>query len=373
MLIAAAGYYLWLISHGGPTPAARRKFELLGKISGEQILGNLFGALFYLSFMLLPLLAGMLPCLIRIWKETAKLQRRLVPAIWLVISAAGSWWFHARYAGQEYFMSRAYHSRMPYLLNILYDTGLGPLTLDPTYYRTSPTPVYPNLWQGISLLPGVGLVLLGILCTAAVARTFRSQVDWKRRATLICSLLAAVSLVIFEIIFSHVEEGGLFDRHLLIPALPLLIFLVALTSTHEPLRRGGHPEPMEGSPRPSVRSVPRWLALALVALLGYFCVTATRDYLEWNRLRWEIGSELLAHNVDPLTVAGGFEFNGWHNYDTFRARGNIGNVYYWWYDRRTYLISMSPEEGYETLDRREYFSWVHRLPVSIYLLKKSGE
>jgi hypothetical protein len=116
-------------------------------------------------------------------------------------------------------------------------------------------------------------------------------------------------------------------------------------------------------------SVPLLAALALL-FSAWFCVTATHDYLAWNRIRWDLGNALLEKKVDPLALSAGFEFNAWHNYDTFRARGNIGKIYYWWYDKRDYLIAMSPEPGYEVLQKREFFSWLHRIPIALYALQK---
>jgi hypothetical protein len=94
--------------------------------------------------------------------------------------------------------------------------------------------------------------------------------------------------------------------------------------------------------------------------------------MEWNRVRWSLGRELLERGVDPLRIVGGFEFNAWNNYDAFAARGNIGSVHYWWYDRRDYLISMTPQEGYRVLQTKSYFSWVHRQPVYLYLLRNAA-
>ena len=176
-----------------------------------------------------------------------------------------------------------------------------------------------------------------------------------RRTAILLAAFATLSLTAFEVAFSHLEEGGLFDRHVLVAALPAMLLLVAAESK-------------EGARKVS-RSAAAATAIMLAAL-AYFCVAATHDYLQWSRLRWGLGEELLTRNVDPLHVAGGFEFNGWHNYDAFRSRGSVGQVYYWWYDKRDYLIAMAPEDGYEIIRRREYFSWVHRIPVPVYVLKK---
>jgi len=347
-----ASYVVWLLLQGGPTPATRRKLDLLARISWEQILGNLYGAAFYVSFMLLPLLAYGLPHAARRWRSADQSLRWCVLGAWLLFSAFGLWWFRAHYSRAQYLMSEAYHDRMPFLLNILYDTGLGPLTLDPTYYRAAPTPVYPALWRAVTLAVGVGLAVLGVAASPGVCRASERPAG---RCVSFFAAFATLSLTAFEVAFSHLEEGGLFDRHVLVAALPAMLLLVAAESK-------------EGARKVS-RSAAAATAIMLAAL-AYFCVAATHDYLQWSRLRWGLGEELLTRNVDPLHVAGGFEFNGWHNYDAFRSRGNVGQVYYWWYDKRDYLIAMAPEDGYEIIRRREYFSWVHRIHVPVYVLKK---
>ena len=111
-------------------------------------------------------------------------------------------------------------------------------------------------------------------------------------------------------------------------------------------------------------------AAAAVLVMSSFSVAATHDYLAWNRVRWDLGRRLLAEGVDSLNVAGGFEFNAWHNYDKFRARGNVGKVYYWWYDRRDYLIAMHVPEGYGILRTAQFHSWVHRRAVPIHVAVK---
>jgi 4-amino-4-deoxy-L-arabinose transferase-like glycosyltransferase len=351
-------YFFWLMGSGGPTPATRRKFELLAHIGFEQLVGNLFGLLFYTSFMLLPLLSWLLPTLHRLWKESTGLVRVLSLIFWIVFSAFGLCWFYLRYSHSDYLMSKAFHARMPFLLNLLYDTGLGPLTLDPTYYGPPPTPVYPRLWILVTLMVALGLVVLGLLL--GLSRIWKRIHQESARSLLFVGALSFLLIVVFEIIFSHVQEGGLFDRHILIAVLPLLPVLGILE------RFGAQ---VAEVPSPKLRGA---TCLSLAAL-AYFSLTATHDYLQWNRIRWDFGTKLLAQRVDPLTVSAGFEFNGWHNYDTFRARGGIGRVYHWWYDKRVYLITMEPHPGYDVVEEREYFSWLHRRLIPLYVLKHSSE
>jgi 4-amino-4-deoxy-L-arabinose transferase-like glycosyltransferase len=360
-LLFIGTYYLWLIEQGGATPATRRKFELLSHISLEQIVGNLFGLLFYTSFMLLPLLIWLLPTLHRFWRESAGPVRVFSLILWIVFSAFGLSWFYLRYSHSEYLMSRAFHARMPFLLNLLYDTGLGPLTLDPTYYGPPPTPVYPRPWILVTLMVATGLVVLGLLL--GLSRIWRRIHQKADRSLLFVGALSFLLIAAFEIIFSHLQEGGLFDRHILIAVLPLIPVLGILERFAAQAAE---------APRPKLTGAASGTYLALAAL-AYFSLTATHDYLQWNRIRWDFGTELLAQRVDPLTVSAGFEFNGWHNYDTFRARGGIGGVYHWWYDKRVYLITMEPHPGYGVVARREYFSWLHRRFIPLYVLKHSSE
>ncbi len=359
------GYFLWSQCHGGSTPAAHRKFELLTRLTWAQILGNTFGLLFYLSFFLLPVAVYLAPQLLRRCREVG--NKAWAPAAgWCLIAGSGLWWFRARYGGVPYLPSRAFHDRMPYLLNILYDTGAGPVTLDPTYYGQPATPTHPAIWLAVSLLCAVAAVILGLLLTVSSGRLIHPGSDPGRKGLALFSALSVVSAVAFEVIFSHTQEGGLFDRHILTAALPLL-FLVTLSgnAAHSAESRYWKGPGSSSGMAPRSSLLPAGLILAALA---WFSIASTHDYLSWNRLRWEFGNNLLAAKVDPLRICGGFEFNGWNNYETFRARGNIGKVYYWWYDRPDFLITMEPQEAYHVLAKKEYFSWLHRRDLPVYLL-----
>ena len=112
-----------------------------------------------------------------------------------------------------------------------------------------------------------------------------------------------------------------------------------------------------------------WIPAGIsVAVLALFCVAATHDYMEWNRIRWNMG-RCSKQGVDPLAIVGGFEFNAWNNYDTFVARGNITNVNRWWYDGRDYIISMtSPGRLWNPAEQGIFFLGEFR-PVNLYVLR----
>ncbi len=362
--VFAAAFYRVTPGHGVATAAARRKFELLGHLTAEQVVGNLFGSLFYLAFFLLPLLACLIPFLKERIADSGKWRRILSVPVWILSSVFGLWWFHSRYAIAPYLPARPFHAQMPFLLNVLFDTGLGPVTLDPTYYGPPPTPVHPRIWLCVTFLVAAGLVVLGLHCTCGLPRLLApARRSWQRTMALFCGASLAATLL-FEVVFSHTQEGGLFDRHVLTAALPLIILVCILANPNDPRTAEGGVH--------SNRVRPAFMAAAtlMLGVLAWFCMTATHDYLAWNRLRWDLGSALLAQNVDPLSVSGGFEFNAWHNYDKFRARGHAEKVFYWWYDRLDYLITMEPQEDYSVVRKLEYYSWLHQRNLPVYLLRR---
>ena len=376
-VIFMAGYTLWSMGPGGTTPAARRKIELLGLLTSKQLVGNTLGLLFYLSFMLLPIWLFMLPRVYRLVRLSSKKVRWGWTGAWVLLAGFGVLWFHLRHWQPQYLPSAAYHGKMPYLLNVLYDTGLGPLTLDPTYYGPPPTPVYPRVWLLVTGLTAAGLVAIGLIAVPCLKRISQADVGPERRLCFGFLLFSFSFASLFEIVFSHLQEGGLFDRHILTAALPLCLLLALVDRSAEDVPDCASMQDLPASSaglRFSRRLTRVSCAASVFAIvvLAWFSIVATHDYLAWNRVRWSLGSDLLASGVDSLSVSGGFEFNGWHNYDTFRARGNVGKVYYWWYDSLDYLIAMSPVEGYRILQTKEYTSWLHLRKLPVHLLARSN-
>jgi hypothetical protein len=350
-----AGYYWWVISGGGVTAAVRMKFNLLHRLTSEQIIGNSYGIFFYLAFVILPALLFLIPSRHRAaWNLNKKLAIAVL-AIWSTFALAGLGWFHG-HSKPEYLPSSSHHERMPFLLNVLYDSGLGPITLDPVYFGPCPTPVHVRAWQAVTALVVFGSVWMGSMCVFGLlrARTIQKPL----RPLFAFARIAFIGIVLFEITFSHLQEGGLFDRHIVIAALPFYLLLILFTGASDREK--------------DEVSVAGFSAAGIVlAAFMAFSVAATHDYMEWNRIRWDMGRSLLAEGVDPLGIVGGFEFNAWYNYDTFLARGNISKIRQWWYDRRDYQISMTPQDGYRIKQKKSYYSWVHLRPIFLYLVQDS--
>lgn len=126
-----------------------------------------------------------------------------------------------------------------------------------------------------------------------------------------------------------------------------------------------------------LRPSPALLLLGLLGL-GLFSVVGTQDWLASNRLRWQLGRELLARGVPPERIDAGMEWDGWQLYErgrAFRAPPRTVDGPFWTQiiapeTDSTYVVAYSPLPGYVMRERRTYHSWLHGGPAYLYLLER---
>jgi hypothetical protein len=97
----------------------------------------------------------------------------------------------------------------------------------------------------------------------------------------------------------------------------------------------------------------------ILLVLGFagYAIAGTRDYLEWNRIRWAALADLQRENIAPERIDGGFEFNGWYFYDPkFHGPHHKSD---WWVQDDEYILSFGQLAGYKI--HREY-SYAHWMP-----------
>jgi hypothetical protein len=93
--------------------------------------------------------------------------------------------------------------------------------------------------------------------------------------------------------------SGYFDRYL----LPVLAFLLAALAVVLP------------EDADAASGWRRWCGVGLIVGMGGFAMAGTRDYLEWNRVRWQCARNLIEQReISADDIDGGFEFNRWHLY-----------------------------------------------------------
>jgi hypothetical protein len=108
-------------------------------------------------------------------------------------------------------------------------------------------------------------------------------------------------------------------------------------------------------------------SLALTAVLAWYAVAGTHDYLAWNRARYDGLAALTARGVPVEAIDGGMEFNAWHlaarlgtwPTDAEARPGQPDTVKSWWWviDDR-YVASFRPLPRYVVHDTRPYRRWL---------------
>jgi len=243
---------------------------------------------------------------------------------------------------------------IPLCGNILYDFGLGPLTLrDTNVMELDHLPKIPRiLWMiltGAGAAGGAALlycVLSSVIqrCQTSGSDSFKKW-DWLSVFILSLSLLYFLPVGIVDIFF---------DRYLLF-LLPLIMMMA--------LRKGSS----NGTGRHTPAHL---LSISTIIVFGLFSMGATHDYLSWNRARWKALHYLTEDlGIPRKKIDGGFEFNGFYLFDdTYPFSKKYGVL---WLGRQDdYVISFGPSKGYEMMKRFPYQRWILWERGYILILKK---
>lgn len=242
---------------------------------------------------------------------------------------------------------------MPNCANIVIESGIGPLTLPDAYLlnlnKISALP--DGFWLIVTVLSlfGAGLLIAAIgLSALDLVPKIRSARLAGPSAGRVFLLLGA-ALYLFPLLVSD-----FFDRHL-VPALPLLA--AGLAGSSLPVSR-------------AAASASRVAAVAFLMAAALFSICGTRDYLAWNRVRWEALRDLReGQQVKAEEIDGGFEFNGWHFYDP-QYQAEPGKSW-WWVQDDSYKIGFGNMPGYTVVEERRYFHWLPPQAGKIVVLKKN--
>lgn len=228
--------------------------------------------------------------------------------------------------------------------NVLFRTGcgtpefsVGPLTLRDTYILcTNFAAPLPTWMQTLFLVVSAvsGAFMFYALIRQAPSQYLNSKqnilsTNWPR-------------IFLLSTIFAYIAPlllGGFFDRYL-IPILPLLIAAI-----------------LESSKKFTIKISHILIPSFFLILTASFSLTATHDYLAWNRARW-IGLNFLqnALKASPLQIDGGFEFNGLNNYSHEYVRQNQKS--WWWVYDDLYVISFTNLDGYREIKSFDIDPWL---------------
>ena len=231
--------------------------------------------------------------------------------------------------------------------NIIYNLGLGPKLVKDDYYGFNHHPVLSqDTMLVIDMIGILGVVLLMYAFILAV-------IVWKRkmRSTSVGKIKVQILFMISGYIGFLLISDNFFDRYLL-PAI--LFFILLLTS--------------------SEIKVQKWnlaLSFLIFLCLAFFSVSATHDYLAFNRARWKGLKSMMAVGISPHHIDGGFEFNSWYEPGNWSWPATWGQKSWWRVDDDTYLISTGYVSGYNKIATFKYTSFLEFAQDSVLILNRS--
>jgi len=233
---------------------------------------------------------------------------------------------------------------MPTVGNILLPQGLGPLPL-----RGSVDHLPYSFWGIVTALSVVGGVLLvrGVVASSAILIQKMRSSDLSVEDIIGIFFLAAMGAYMLPIV-----AGGLYDRYL-VPLVPFLLYI----------NTGGEP------PQKNVGATIRnYSAAVLIVFFAAFAVLGTRDYLTWNRVRWEALAELQqTSRVSAHDIDGGFDYNGWFFLDPI-YRDTVPRIF--WNENARHVIAFSQIRGFKIVKDYEYFNWMPATVRKLVLLER---
>lgn len=241
---------------------------------------------------------------------------------------------------------------MPLTPNVLIKEGIGPITLTDTgILALGHSPVLPAwFWIAITTLSILGAAVLltrtGSVITGTLADFRNLRHDNRRMAGFF--FVTAASIYVMPLLFNRAT----FDRYL----LPVIAIMCAGLA------------PAARSRESSSRHLRRPAAMLSLVLLAAFSIAATRDYMAWNRKRWEALRYLTdVEHISPSLIDGGFEFNGLYLYaDDFHGSGKA----WWWVKNDKYMIALGEVNGYEVVRSYGFSRWMPRGEGRIYVLRR---
>jgi hypothetical protein len=314
--LAFVGFHLWIVEVVGVPAGYGTRLGMMRDVSLASLVNCGFRGLCYLGLFALPVGAVLAAPALRA-------QRRMVLGAGLGLALMAI----ALFARER--------AAMFYLTNVLYDFGVGALTLRDTQFLGMPPPVR----LGAALTLPLTLATLGGGALLVAAWT---SVAWRERAPVAVFLHVAGALFFGATLL---QSRYYLDRHVL-TAVPFVLAALA----------AGYP-----------RAIVSRTAVLLVVLLGWYGVAGTHDYLAWNRARFAGLAKLGAEGVPPAAIDGGVEFNAWHIAPTLgtwpsdaEARsGRPDTVKSWWWviDDR-FIASFHPLPRYAVRDRVPYGRWL---------------
>jgi len=329
---AMLGYYLWFKFAHGPTWASENYVgaATLAHLARPGAFLNdsfyrLLSTMAETGLLLLPLAAGYAFSLKKLYSRNGTGKKAAAAGAWLALAALAGF--------------ALLNGPLPYLENNLSSSGLGVLTLGGAALKPSGFFASRLFWQLATAAAVLGAVIL-LRCSGLALRGGNRALRFLFLASV---LQLGVSLV----------GAKFFDRYLL-TLLPWFAAAAAYAA------RG------VSFSKPAVA-----LALALCALPAW---AGMKDYLAWNKAKWELASRP-RQGLAPGEIANGFDYEAWHNYEKnmayLKSMKPLKMIGEWeWQKVNGYkaIVSYNPDPRFKVLDTAEYSTPLSSQKGVLYLL-----
>lgn len=292
-------YFPWARSTGNFRPEFAERIDHLSAFVGMAYRTQLGAIVVYMTAYFLPFLLVLCKPLRPTWRF------KLLGAVGILALVLSSRALFQKTAPSDFWIGPIWtHRVFPYLVNIVWNAGIGPFTFDDTFFHDAPTP----RWNGTSWA-----IVEWVLISASVFwvfaaskwRTFLKEKlsSWESEVPLAGALLAVGS----SVAIIQVHQMEMVDRYHLPIILGLSLALPPLLTSSWTWRHAA---------AASVALVP----LALFSVLG------VHDQFRWSEARWELFEVAKAQGGTRATIQGGYEMNCWWHYENVRqAEATCGN------------------------------------------------
>lgn len=328
--VAASGYAAWVVSGAGVPQAVHNKVTEAATTPVLDIGNAAFRGLVTVGFLLAPFALATWPARTR--------EKRIATGATAVLAAVAL------------FLYAREGASMFYLTNVLYDLGVGCVTLRDAFFLA------------LDRLPRAGPSLRLPLTVVSITSAGILVARWSSLAHALREPVKAFALLAFVLsaIGSLAQSAYYFDRYLI--AIAPLGLAAAVAA-----------QPGRCSAR---------ILLALTVLMAMFSVAGTHDWMAWNRARWHALEELEARGVAATSIDGGMEYNA----DRLAARlrtspsdaavkpGQPSSVKsWWWIVDDEWIVAFGPLDGYEIAQQRRWTRWMPPRSDSVLLLHRTGQ
>jgi 4-amino-4-deoxy-L-arabinose transferase-like glycosyltransferase len=340
------GYFQWAKATGNYRPEFAVRITNLARIDANNWVMQSGSVLVYVTLFFLPLLV--------LFPVRGVRGLALLGIGFTVLGFMA----RARFAAQapsDFWIGPIWsHKVFPWVVNIIWNAGLGPITLDDGFFYDAPKPSWPKaVWQAVELVGIMGTLLWAAAATFGVRRLVQ-----KPGAAAEVSLFGTILAVgcVPAIIQSHQNE--MVDRYYLPHLLGMAIAVPALL----------------GQVREEGVAWARWrvgVAVALSLALGLFSVLGAHDQFRWNDARWTLIDKAMKSGGTRVTVQGGWEVNCWFRAEgyapqDFACEGGCGCAYngFCCADDR-WRIGMTVFQGYRAVEQIQPNYWMANGPPVI--------